>query len=160
MVLNSNCDEVGCAAGSEQETWLRKDLAQSAARSVTSCTIAIWHHPRFSSGTTHGDAPDTGALWAALDAARAELVLVGHEHQYERFEPRHADGSLGGGPVEFVVGTGGKSLYPFGTPKPGSAVRVANQFGYLSLVLTDRRYTWGFVREDGGISDPGSGVCR
>ncbi len=156
VVLNSNCDEVGCEVGSEQETWVRRDLAQSGAP----CTIAIWHHPRFASGTQHGDAPDTAALWAALDAAGAELVLTGHEHQYERFEPLHADGSLGGGLVSFVVGTGGKSLYPFGTPKPGSAVRIANQFGYLSLVLTDRKYTWGFVGEDGVVSDRGSGVCH
>lgn len=156
VVLNSNCDEVGCAVGSEQETWLRMDLSQSRAP----CTIVIWHHPRFSSGTTHGDAPDTSALWATLDAAGADLVLEGHEHNYERFEPRHADGSLGGGLVSFVVGTGGKSLYPFGPPEPGSAVRIANQFGYLSLVLTDRRYTWGFVGEDGVSSDRGSGVCR
>ena len=133
---------------------------QTCALPISPCTIAIWHHPRFSSGTTHGDAPDTTALWDALDAAGTELVLEGHEHQYERFAPRRADGSLGGGPMSFVVGTGGKSLYPFGTPKPGSAVRIANQFGYLSLVLTDRQYTWGFVGEGGVVSDRGSGKCH
>ena len=45
-VLNSNCSIVSCVAGSEQEQWLRADIAANPR----TCSMAIWHHPRFSSG--------------------------------------------------------------------------------------------------------------
>jgi hypothetical protein len=51
--LNSNCSFVaggGCAAGSDQEKWLRADLAAHP----NACTLAYWHHPLFSSGPTSG----------------------------------------------------------------------------------------------------------
>ena len=131
IALNSNCDEVGgCQPGSEQERWLRADLAAHPAR----CTLAFWHHPRFSSGTTHGSDPAVGGLWLALYQAGADVVLVGHEHNYERFAPLDPLGGVdpAKGVREFVVGTG-RSHYRFGSPLPGSEARNSDSFGLLEL---------------------------
>ena len=55
IALNSNCSGVGgCTAGSPQEQWLKADLAARPAP----CTLAYWHHPRFSSGQ-HGSSGAT-----------------------------------------------------------------------------------------------------
>ncbi len=89
VVLDSNCGllAAGCGRNSDQVQWLREDLAASDAR----CTLALWHHPRFSSGY-HGSSGSVGAFWEALHEAGAELVLNGHEHDYERFEPQAPEG--------------------------------------------------------------------
>ena len=113
VVLNSNCDQVGgCHRGSEQERWLRRTLAANRVR----CTLAYWHHPRFSSGAKHGGSPATADFWTALYEAGADIVLSGHDHVYERFTPQTPDATAapGRGIREFVVGTGGRSLYSFG----------------------------------------------
>ena len=82
VALNSNCGRVGCTAGSEQEQWLRADLAAHP----TTCTLAYWHHPRYSSGHDGSNA-FMQPLWQALDDGGAEIVLSGHSHDYERFAP-------------------------------------------------------------------------
>jgi 3',5'-cyclic AMP phosphodiesterase CpdA len=156
VALNSNCGTVSCAAGSAQEQWLRADLAASARP----CTIAFWHHPRFSSGSTHGDTPSVAPLWDALAQDGAEVVLSGHEHVYERFAPQSPTGAPDANGVrEFVVGTGGKSRYGFGTVKANSAARVQS-FGVLELTLGSDSYTWQFVNDAGSVLDTGTGVCR
>ncbi len=146
--LNSNCSPVGgCGVGSPQEKWLRADLA--AHRNA--CTIAYWHHPRFSSGE-HGDQSQTQPLWNALSAAHADVVLAGHDHIYERFAP--IDGIR-----SFVVGTGGRNLTSFKTPKPGSEIRSRN-FGVLDLELRDGSYTWRFLAAPGrAVLDSGTASC-
>jgi acid phosphatase type 7 len=160
IALNSNCDEVGgCQPGSEQERWLRGDLAAHPAR----CTLAFWHHPRFSSGTTHGSDRAVGGLWLALYEAGADVVLVGHEHNYERFAPLDPLGGVdpARGVREFVVGTGGKSHYPFGSPLPGSEARNSDSFGVLQLQLRRTGYSWRFLPAQGGsFQDSGSASCH
>jgi 3',5'-cyclic AMP phosphodiesterase CpdA len=160
IALNSNCDKVGgCATGSEQERWLRADLAAHPAR----CTLAFWHHPRFSSGTTHGSRKAVGDLWTALHDAGADLVLSGHEHNYERFAPLDPQGRVdpARGIREFVVGTGGRSHYRFGSPLPGSEVRNDDTFGVLQLQLRPTGYSWRFIpTREGSFQDAGSGTCH
>ena len=113
IVLNSNCGEVGgCGRDSPQARWLEADLAAHPAR----CTLAYWHHPRFSSGHPRLRRRPTRPFWDILARARADLVLQGHDHDYERFAPLK-------GIRSFVVGTGGKSHYPTLLPRPGSVVR-------------------------------------
>jgi acid phosphatase type 7 len=151
IALNSECDAIGgCGAGSAQLTWLKADLAAYQA----ACTLAYWHHPRFSSGM-HGDDPMTDSLWAALAAAGSEIVLSGHDHDYERLAP--VDGIR-----EFVVGTGGRSLYEWpGSPGPHTEVRANDTYGLLELELDASTYTWRFVPAAGGaFSDAGSGTCH
>ena len=112
VVLNSNCAAVGgCHAGSRQWQWLRRDLRRHR---TTLCTLAYWHHPRFSSGE-HGSDVAFSAFWSLLAAARADVVLAGHDHDYERFAPM-------AGIRSFVVGTGGRSLRGFGRVRAGSVV--------------------------------------
>jgi acid phosphatase type 7 len=158
VVLNSNCEVVGCATGGTQEQWLRADLAANP----TLCTLAIWHHPRWSSGTTHGPYQPVFPLWAALYEAGVELLLSGHEHNYERFAPLNPAGQVDPrGVRQFVVGTGGISHYPLGPPQPGSQARNDNTFGVIALTLRATSYAWQFVPEAGKtFTDSGSTNCH
>lgn len=161
IVLNSECKEVGgCEAGSRQEKWLRADLAAHPAV----CTLAYWHKPLFSSGAAHGDDLEMKALWEALYQANADVVLNGHDHDYERFAPQDPDGKSDPrrGIREFVVGTGGNHERPFAaTPQPNSEVRNTGTFGVLKLTLKAKSYDWQFVPEEGKTyTDSGSGVCH
>lgn len=159
VALNSNCAAVGgCEAGSKQETWLRADLAAHPKE----CTLAYWHHPLFSSGS-HGNDPATTDFWRALSEAGAELVLVGHDHNYERFAPQTAEGvaDAEAGIRQFVVGTGGKNHYSISTAQPNSEVINGNTHGVLKLDLYAGGYNWAFVPEAGAtFSDAGSATCR
>jgi hypothetical protein len=115
--------------------------------------LAYWHHPRYSSGL-HGDDPRTQTLWGDLAAAHADVVLSGHDHDYERFAPRN-------GIRELVVGTGGKSHYPLRPLRDaGSRASDDDHFGVLALTLRSAGYSWGFLRTDGGRGDSGRGTCR
>jgi Calcineurin-like phosphoesterase len=158
VALNSNCSAVGgCGERSSQVRWLQADLAGHPAL----CTLAYWHHPRFSSGKHGGDAAYM-AFWQALYDADADVVLVGHDHDYERFAPQDPRGVLDlvGGIREFVVGTGGKSLRSFSSTAPNSEVRDASSFGVLELTLGADAYAWRFRSTDGSVTDSGSARCH
>lgn len=160
VVINSNCNAIGgCETGSPQQRWLTADLAAHPA----ACTLAYWHHPRFSSGAEHGDDPAMTDIWQTLRDAGAEIVLSGHDHDYERFAPQDASGARdpAHGIREFVVGTGGDSHYPFGPPEANTEVRNNTTFGVLVLTLRSGGYDWRFVPVAGGtFTDAGSGVCH
>jgi len=159
IALNSNCTIVSCAAGGPQETWLRADLAAHPAP----CTLAYWHHPRFSSGTTHGSDPSVQPLWQALFDAGADVVLEGHEHNYERFGPLTPTGQPdpARGIRSFVVGTGGRNHYQLGKPQPGSEVGNDTTWGVLALTLHPTGFDWQFVPEAGAtFTDSGSAACH
>lgn len=160
VVLNSNCSDVGgCHSGSAQERWLAADLAAHPAR----CTVAYWHHPLFSSDPRGGHT-SVRPLWNRLYAARAELVLNGHAHQYERFTPKRPDGTAdaANGIREFVAGMGGRSLNPFASsPAAGSERRDNGAYGVLRLTLDADSYAWQFVPTGGGSPrDSGSQRCH
>jgi len=167
IVLNSNCEQIGgCEANSRQGRWLRTDLAAHRA----TCTLAYWHHPLFSSGKEHGGDEAMQPVWQALYDAGADVVLSGHEHNYERFAPQDPDGRLDRkrGIRQFVVGTGGSSHYGFGRILKTSEVRNAETFGVLVLTLHPASYNWVFVpvgsrpdRNGGRIfPDSGSATCH
>ncbi|MBL8952340.1 MAG: metallophosphoesterase [Myxococcaceae bacterium] len=153
VALNTNngCRTIACDGDSAQVKWLREDLARHRNR----CTLAFWHHPRWSSGVHHGPFKGAEALWKTLAQFDADVVLNGHEHFYERFEP--IDGMR-----QFIVGTGGASAYPLmPTPLEGSAARGSGAFGILELTLEPGRYRWRFVpTTPGAYSDSGVGTCR
>jgi hypothetical protein len=149
IALDSN---ISRAAGSAQERWLRRDLAVTSKR----CLLAFWHHPRFSSGTHHGNNPSVAPFWNDLYAAQADLVLNGHEHNYERFARQAPNGRASAqGIREFVVGTGGNGHYRFGPPKPNSQARNDTTFGVLKLTLHPTSYSWQFVADTGRVLDAG-----
>jgi hypothetical protein len=160
VVLNSECQEVGgCNAGSRQEKWLRADLAAHPA----ACTLAYFHKPLFSSGAKHGDDPEIKPLWQAFYDANADVVVNGHDHDYERFAPQDPDGKSDArrGIREFVAGTGGKNQRPFGPPHPNSEIRSTDRFGVLKLTLHSNGYDWQFIPEAGKtFTDSGSGICH
>jgi alkaline phosphatase len=160
LLLDSDCKDVGgCGPGSPQATWLKAELTTTPAK----CTVAIWHHPRFSSGR-HGDNDRVEHLFAVLDDARAEIVIAGHDHSYERFVPLRADGSRPpaseGGLVSFVVGTGGRKEYPLPRDAAGSAMRFTGIPGVLVLFLDDDGYHAFFVDTAGKVRDEAAGRCR
>ena len=159
IALNSNCTAIGgCAAGSPQEQWLRADLAAHP----TACTLAYWHHPLFNAGL-HGDDDRTRALWQALYDADADLILTGHDHNYQRFAPLDPSGQPDSsrGLRQFVVGTGGSSLYPVFPGNPNLESYAVSTFGVLRLGLRSNGYDWNFISEAGKpFTDLGSGSCH
>ncbi len=159
IVMNSNCEVVGCATGGSQEVWLRQDMGAHPRL----CTLAIWHHPRWTSGTTHGPTPAVAPLYQALHDAGVDVLLSAHERNYERFPPLDPAGNFdpARGVRQFVVGTGGRSHQPFGPPLFGSQVRNDNTFGLLAITLRPNTYDWQFVPEAGKtFTDAGSGTCH
>jgi hypothetical protein len=150
IALDSNCSNVGgCGTGSAQYAWLKADLADDAHV----CTLAYWHHPRYSSGTTHGDSTSVEPFWNLLAADRAEVVLNGHEHNYERFAPQR-------GITEFVIGTGGASpSAPFGSPEPNSVKRIRYVQGVGKFTLAANGWKMSFIAVDGSVKDTASGSC-
>ena len=155
IALNTS---IPMGTGSAQLQWLQADLAANAGR----CTLAYFHIPRFSSGTVHGDSAVVDPLWRALYAAGADVVLNGHEHNYERFAPQDPEGAADpSGIREFVVGTGGYFLYGFANrPAPNSEVRHGETHGVLEMTLRDGGYDWRFAPVEGAtFTDTGSDTC-
>ena len=155
--LNSVVDT---SPGSAQYLWLTADLGKSRD---AQCTIAYWHFPAFSSGETHGSYAKMVPFFEAMYEAGVDIVLAGDDHFYERFAPQNGAGvaDAARGVRQFVVGTGGASLYKFGTPLPNSEVRIGTTWGILRLTLGEGRYSWQFVPVGGGAPlDAGSGTCH
>ena len=161
IALNANCGEVTvtCGPGSAQEQWLRGDLAAHRNR----CVLAFWHEPLFTSGQ-EGPEPRTQAFFDALYQAGADLVLTGHNHDYERFAPQSPAGALDpvNGIREFVVGTGGRDLQSLKRNRaPNTEVSNDTTFGVLALRLHPSSYDWKFVPEVGmAFTDSGSQACH
>lgn len=158
--LDSECSQIGgCQEGSPEELWLRQDLQHNSS----SCILAFWHVPLFSSGNVHGNSPEMKPFWNDLYAAGADVVLGGHDHDYERFAPQTPDGAAdpAHGIREFVVGTGGKNQRGFRSPSANSEVRSNTTFGVLQLKLRSHDYDWKFIPVPGGkFTDAGSSPCH
>ncbi len=155
VALNTNCHAVSCTAGSEQERWLRADLAAHPR----TCTMAVFHQPRFTS-SPRGSDPGLTPLWQALHDAHVDVVLNGHEHNYERFAPQDPHGAADPrGPRQFIVGTGGRGLSPFGPPIANSELRTRDHFGLLTMTLRPTGYDWAFRSTNGTTPDSGSSNC-
>ncbi len=159
--LNSECSAVGgCGLDSEQGKWLQHDLANRPA----GCTLAYFHRPLFSSGLAHGSDVQIRPLWDILYHAGADVVISGHDHDYERFAAQDPNGKADPqhGIREFVVGTGGKNSHRFfASLVPNSEAHQADTFGVLKLNLHPKSYDWQFVPEEGKMfADSGSSKCH
>ncbi|BCJ49589.1 hypothetical protein Asp14428_10640 [Actinoplanes sp. NBRC 14428] len=175
VVLNSNCAAVagGCGAGSPQQTWLAQDLAENDRR----CVIAAWHHPRWSTGIAGSDVR-TADLFDTLYDHEVELVLSGHEADYERFGPLNPQGRPDThGVRQYVIGTGGQAHYLPGksdatrdergdplirTDGPSSEYADFDHHGVLELVLAPDSWTWRFHPLEAGrpVTDEGRASCH
>ncbi len=155
--LNTNCGFVPCGPSSEQALWLADLLAQPQPQ----CTLAFWHHPRWSSGLA-GETYWIATLWDYLDEAGADLVLSGHDHHYERIAALNREGEIDerAGMRSFIVGTGGASTRGLAEVKPYSEQRIVGEFGVLFLDLYETDYEWRFVNVAGQVLDEGRAECR
>jgi acid phosphatase type 7 len=153
--LNS---EIDTSATSAQVKWLKADLANNPKK----CVMAYWHRPRWSSGSQHGNDSKVQALWNVLYDAKAELVINGHSHNYERFGPMNKSGlAVDGGLREIVVGTGGASLNGFSSILPASRARNASTYGVVKLTLRPGSYDWKFIPIAGkSYTDSGTTKCH
>jgi hypothetical protein len=158
VVLNGNCAQVGgCDPGSPQERWLSADLAAHP----TLCTLAYWHQPRWSSGE-HSNNPLYDTIWQDLYRAGVDVVLNGHDHDYERFAPQDPAGNLdiAHGIREFVSGTGGARFESLGIRQPNSEV-LSQTFGVTAFTLHPTSYHWQFIPQAGQtFSDTGATYCH
>lgn len=157
--LNSN---LRGAAFDAQLAWLKDDLARHPAL----CTLAFWHHPRYSSGG-HADNDFMAPVWQLLADGGVEIALAGHDHDYERFAPQDGHGvrDEARGMRQFVVGTGGAWLTPMRFAADNSEERNNVNHGVLRLDLFDNGYTWEFIaaaNEAGGAAytDRGGAPCH
>jgi hypothetical protein len=141
-----------------QEAWLRNDLKEHGKK----CTLAYWHRPLFSSGT-HGGTAEALGLWKILYDNGVELVLNGHEHDYERFVPQTPAGVVDSvkGIEEIIAGTGGADLRGLRYPvQPGSALQINGYWGVLKLTLGDDEYRHAFIDTSGRVWDEGGRKCH
>ncbi|WP_436494414.1 metallophosphoesterase [Actinokineospora sp. HUAS TT18] len=154
VALNSN---ISMSTGSTQETWLRNDLRAS----TKPCTAAYWHHPRFNQGS-HGNNTNTNPLWQALIDYKADLIVNGHDHNYQRFAPQLPDGTASSNGIrELVVGTGGRAFYTFETTRPNIEAANDNTYGVLKLSLSSTGYVGDFVPVAGRTyTDHFTGTCK
>lgn len=157
IALNS---EIPARRGSAQERWLKAELAANQSR----CVLAYWHRPLFSSVREERRyRAEIRPIWDALYEAGVDVVINGHDHVYERYERQNPAGEIDRerGIRQFIVGTGGRSLYPFGDPAPNSEVRTNQTYGLLKLTLHEDRYDWEFVTPPGAsFTDSGTTNCH
>jgi calcineurin-like phosphoesterase family protein len=125
------------------------------------CEVLIWHHPRYSSGSDHGNQSFVDPWFDTAYANGVDVVLNAHDHDYERFGPQDGDGHAAADGVRaFVVGTGGAPQLPFAAPRPNSKVRIVD-WGVLSMQLNDGTYTWAFLDDQtAAVDDSGFGRCH
>ena len=153
LMLNSN---VPATRGSPQWEFVRGELE----RQRTPCTMAVWHHPLFTSGP-NGNNPFMRDMWALLEASRAEVIFNGHEHLYERFARQTSSGVADpvNGIRQFIAGTGGAELYNFVRAAPNSEARIM-KFGVIRFTLRPAQVEWEFLGIDGSVGDRGLDTCR
>lgn len=155
IVVNSSFSD---AERKAQEEWLRGELKGPQKF----CSMAYWHQPLFSSGW-HGDAPVLRPIWQLLQDGGVDLILNGHDHDYERFLPQNAFGVVDStrGMIQYVVGTGGGDLRGFrNNPRATSAARVQGYFGVLKLTLGKGEFRAAFLDVNGRVWDPSGGKCH
>ena len=142
--LNS---QIASDVDSQQYEWLCSQLSYPG-----SCRLAFWHRPRFSAGTTNGDQDDMAPFWEAL-RGHASIVVSGHEHNMQRFEP--IDGL-----TQFVSGAGGHSHYEIDRDDDRIAFANDADYGALRLELRPGSANFAFVALDGRTLDSGVVRCR
>jgi len=141
----------------EQQVWLEEQL--KAIEGDGRCILAMWHHPVFSTGLHRGDGARMRPAWAALERAGADLVLNGHEHFYESFEPKDASGqTVPTGLREIIAGTGGGHLHDLSLGRGAKA--YARVHGLLELHLEEDHYQYAFRTLTGRVRDSGGAQCR
>jgi hypothetical protein len=156
IALNSTERYGQITPGTRQFEWLR---AQLEADDDAGCTLVFFHDARWviSSPERQEYLDD---LWSLLVDEGVDIVLNGHEHRYERWQPLDASGMPNGtGPVEFVVGTGGHERNPSHRTDP----RVDTAFtgdGAIRFDLRDGAADFAFITTANETIDAGTIPCQ
>jgi hypothetical protein len=151
--LSAECSHAGgCGASSPQGVFLKNQLAKAK------CTIVYWHQPYYKG--TSSPSSSYRAFWDIMYAAKADIVLNGHLHNYARFAPQDANGHVDNarGVRQFIVGTGGRNLFSLDGNQNVQA--TAKTFGLLEIRLHETNYNWKFVNTSGTILDSGTASCH
>jgi hypothetical protein len=153
IALNAECGHAGgCGSSSPQATFLKSQLG------LAQCTLAYWHQPYYK-GTSR-PASSYKAFWDILYSGNADVVLNGHLHNYSRFAPQDAGGHVDAarGVRQFIVGTGGRSL--FSLDGTHNVEKTSKAYGVLELRLHPTSYNWSFVNTAGTVLDSGTADCH
>jgi hypothetical protein len=158
-----------CGPGTPQYEWLKADLAAHPA----ACTLAYWHHPLFDWEKYQNnhwiqsfDLDRSQPFWDLLYAAGADVILTGHNHNYQRYLPMDPQGNYDPkGIVQFIVGTGGRNTNNLGSPSTKPLTFVTGQstaFGFLDMTLKTGGYDWRWIGAPGqpAFVDAGSATCH
>lgn len=147
----------GGTVASAQINWLKSDLAAT----TKPCIAAYFHHPLVSRGNYSGYS-QVKPIWDALYAAKADLVLVGHDHNYQRYGKMNpSQAAASDGIRQVLVGTGGRAFYGLSGSHPLLEASNASTYGVLKLTLTATGYTGDFVpRAGSSYTDRFTGTCN
>jgi 3',5'-cyclic AMP phosphodiesterase CpdA len=105
-----------------QVAWLDADLAASAAP----WKIVYLHRPPYSSGLHGSDLALRQLLAPVVERHHVQLVLAGHDHDYERMIPQN-------GVAYVVTGGGGKGTYSVGTSEFTAFSESVIHFVYVEV---------------------------
>ncbi|MDX6538867.1 MAG: hypothetical protein QOI71_477 [Gaiellales bacterium] len=162
ITLNTECttNNNNCVVGSEQELWLKSELAK--ANAAGQCKLVTSHHPKWSSSSFA--ATDIDPLIQDMYAGHTDIYLAGHMHGYERFAPQTPSGALDptGGITQIISGGGGAFFTGFSAIQPNSVVHNNDTYGVLKLVLHPHSADYQYVRDptSGLFSDSGTLACH
>ena len=165
VALNSSngCRRVPCAPGSAMHSWLLRIWRATKQR----CVLAYWHHPRFQIGN-HADNRAVAPLWDALYDAGADVVLTGHDHNFQQLARLDKDGAsipCAASAPSWSAPAGRRPITRFDEslhPGVGETV-LASRAGVLLLTLAPGAYRWRFMAADtpeGRVLAEGGDVCR
>jgi len=145
VILDSNTDT---APGSAQHIFLDQDLGASSA----AWKFVAFHHTIYSSGE-HGSDPIRANLVPLFDRHHVDLVLMGHDHHYERTHALRGDQIVapGEGTVYVTTGGGGKSIREVG--QSDFTAYAESAFHFTRVAVDGGSLTLEMVRDDGAIRD-------
>ncbi len=153
--LDSNCStgSTGVCTMAAQKSWLAQDLAATRRP----WKVVFFHHPPWSSGD-HGSSTRMRDTFAPLfEQYEVDLVLTGHDHNYERSKPMKGNAVAPAGTrgiPYLVVGSGGATLRSFPGSQPSwSAFRDNTSMGYLDVVVDGGTLTTKFITSTGSVRD-------
>jgi hypothetical protein len=112
VALDTELALIDPARRQAQLAWLEQDLTAT----TQPWRVVYFHRPPYSAGMHHGSSLDVRQAFAPVfERYRVQLVVSGHDHDFERSIPWR-EYVPGGGAVTYIVtGGGGAPLYPVGT---------------------------------------------